>query len=56
LPPGAGITAMRNVAYFDGHGTTHALLVLGIYSILGATGAITLYRLRACAQPTTASS
>ena len=37
LPPGAAITAMRDVVYFHGHGMTHALLVLSIYAILGAT-------------------
>ena len=37
LPPGAAMTAMRDVVYFHGHGMTHALLVLGIYAILGAT-------------------
>lgn len=46
---------MRDVVYFHGHGTTHALLVLGTFAILGATSAITVYRLRARAQATMAS-
>jgi hypothetical protein len=54
LPPGAGTTAMRDVVYFHGHGTTHALLVLSIYAILGAAGAIAASRLRAPASPATA--
>jgi len=46
LPPGAGTTAMRNVVYFHGHGTTRALLVLAGYVVLGATAAIAAGRLR----------
>jgi uncharacterized phage infection (PIP) family protein YhgE len=26
LPPGAAVTAMRDVVYFHGHGSTHALI------------------------------
>jgi hypothetical protein len=55
LPPGAAITAMRDVVYFHGHGMTHALLVLGIYAILGATVVFTVQMLRARARPATAS-
>ena len=46
LPPGAAMTAMRDVVYFHGHGMTHALLVLSIYAILGATTVFTLQILR----------
>jgi hypothetical protein len=56
LPPGAGTTAMRDVVYFHGHGATSALLVLGTYAILGAIGALAMNRLRAHAEPTTAST
>jgi hypothetical protein len=56
LPPGAATTAMHDVVYFHGHGMTHALLVLGLYAILGATVAFTVSTLRARAQPTAASS
>lgn len=56
LPPGAAITAMRDVVYFHGHGMTHALLVLGIYAILGATVVFTVHALRARVKPATASS
>ena len=55
LPPGAAITAMRDVVYFHGHGMTHALLVLGIYAILGATVVFTVQILRSRARPATAS-
>ena len=54
LPPGAAITAMRGVVYFHGHGMTHALLVLGIYAILGAIVVFTVQILRARARPAAA--
>ena len=47
LPPGAATTAMRDVVYFNGHGMTHALVVLGLYAVLGAAVAITVSSLRA---------
>jgi hypothetical protein len=56
LPPGAGTTAMRDVVYFSGHGAASALLVLGIYAILGVIGAIAVHSLRARAEATTAST
>jgi hypothetical protein len=40
LPPGAVTTAMRDVVYFHGHGATGELLVLAVYAIAGATGAL----------------
>jgi hypothetical protein len=55
LPPGAAMTAMRDVVYFHGHGMTHALLVLGIFAILGATVVFTAQILRARARPAAAS-
>jgi Protein of unknown function (DUF3533) len=56
LPPGAAVTAMRDVVYFHGHGiVAHALLVLGIYAILGAIVAFTVPMIRARARPATAS-
>jgi hypothetical protein len=51
LPPGAAITAMRDVVYFHGHGMTHALLVLGIYAVLGTTVVFTVHALRARPNP-----
>ena len=51
LPPGAAMTAMRDVVYFHGHGMTHALLVLGIYAVLGATVVFTVQIMRARARP-----
>jgi hypothetical protein len=55
LPPGAAITSMRDIVYFDGHGATGTLVVLAVYAILGAIGAITVYTLRHRAEPATAS-
>jgi hypothetical protein len=55
LPPDAAITAMRDAVYFHGHGMTHALLVLGIYAILGSTVVFTVQILRARARPAAAS-
>jgi hypothetical protein len=56
LPPGAATTAMRDVVYFDGHGMTAALLVLGIYALVGAIVVFTVHTLRARAKPATAST
>ena len=55
LPPGAAITSMRDVVYFHGHGMTHAMLVLGIYAVLGATTVIIVQIIRARSRPATAS-
>jgi len=40
LPPGAAVTAMRDVVYFQAYGATRALLTLGAYAVLGAIGQI----------------
>lgn len=56
LPPGAGTTALRDVVYFDGHGTTHAFIVLSAYAIIGAAGAISAHSLRARPEPARAPS
>jgi hypothetical protein len=56
LPPGAATTAMRDVVYFHGHGMTHALIVLGLYAVLGAALAFTVRVLRARAKPAAAST
>jgi hypothetical protein len=40
LPPGAAATAMRDVVYFQGYGSTRALLTLGAYAVLGVIGAV----------------
>ena len=56
LPPGAAVTSMRDVVYFHGHGSSHALIVLAVYAVLGAAVAILAYRLRtrtAAATPAT---
>jgi hypothetical protein len=46
LPPGAAVTSMRDVVYFYGHGSSHALIVLAVYAVLGAAAAMIAYRLR----------
>ncbi len=35
MPPGAGGTALRSVAFFDGSGSGRALLVLGAWLVVG---------------------
>jgi hypothetical protein len=56
LPPGAAVTSMRDVVYFDGHGSSHALIVLAGYAVLGAVVAMTAYRLRAGSAAATVGS
>jgi hypothetical protein len=34
LPPRNALTAIHNTMYFDGHGTTQALIVLGVYAVV----------------------
>lgn len=46
LPPGAAVTSMRDVVYFHGHGSSHGLIVLALYAVLGAAVAMIAYRLR----------
>ena len=46
LPPGAAVTAMRDVVYFNGYGATRALITLGIYAVLGAVATVTVNWLR----------
>jgi hypothetical protein len=36
MPPGAGGTGLRNVAYFDGNATIRPVLVLVSYAVVGA--------------------
>jgi hypothetical protein len=47
LPPGAAVTSLRDVVYFNGHGSSHALIVLAVYAVLGFGVAMTADRLRA---------
>jgi Protein of unknown function (DUF3533) len=51
LPPGAAVTALRDVVYFNGHGMTHAAIVLGVYAGLGAIVAFAAGTARARAKP-----
>jgi hypothetical protein len=46
LPPGAGVTSLRDVVYFHGHGSSHALIVLALYAVLGGAVAMIARRLR----------
>jgi hypothetical protein len=46
LPPGAAVTSMRDVVYFNGHGSSHALIVLALYAVLGGAVAMIARRLR----------
>jgi hypothetical protein len=44
LPPGAAVTAMRDVVYFQGYGSTRGLITLGLYAALGAIAAVIVNR------------
>jgi hypothetical protein len=46
LPPGAGVTSLRDVVYFNGHGSSHALIVLAGWAVLGGAVAMIARRLR----------
>ncbi len=56
LPPGAAVTSMRDVVYFNGHGSYHELIVLAVYAVLGAAVAMIAYRLRTRAAATTVAT
>jgi hypothetical protein len=47
MPPGAGATAMRNVAYFDGAALLVPLVVLVVWSLVGAALEVLLGRRQA---------
>jgi hypothetical protein len=51
LPPGAAVTSLRDVVYFDGHGSLHSMIVLAIWAIVGFAVAIAVYRLRVHTKP-----
>jgi hypothetical protein len=53
LPPGAGVTSLRDIAYFNGHGSSHALIVLAVYAMLGGAVAMIARKLRARAAAAT---
>ena len=55
LPPGAAITAVRDVVYFHGHGMTNAIIVLSIWAVVGAVVAIVVNVLRAGTRVASAS-
>jgi hypothetical protein len=56
LPPGAAVTSLRDVVYFNGHGSAHALIVLAVYAVLGAGVAMIAYKLRTHAGAATTAS
>jgi hypothetical protein len=47
---------MRDVVYFNGHRSSHALIVLAVYAVLGAGVAMFAYRLRVRAGAATVAS
>jgi hypothetical protein len=47
LPPGAAVTSLRDVVYFNGHGSTDALIVLALYAVLGGAAAMVAAFVRA---------
>jgi hypothetical protein len=51
LPPGAGANLLRSTAYFDGHGATSHLLVLGIWSAFGVGSLLEGHRRMGRRQP-----
>ena len=53
LPPGAGVTSLRDVVYFKGHGSSRALIVLALYTVLGGAVAMFARRHRTRAAPAT---
>ena len=55
LPPGAGVTSLRDVVYFNGHGSSHALIVLAGWAVLGGAVAMIARRLRTRATAATAA-
>lgn len=46
LPPRNAYILLRNSIYFDGHGTTQALIVLLLYLAIPAVALVLLYRFR----------
>jgi hypothetical protein len=56
LPPGAAVTAMRDMVYFHGYGATRALIVLGSYAALGAILAIIADRIHTGAPASTSGA
>jgi Protein of unknown function (DUF3533) len=56
LPPGAAVTAMRDVVYFDGHGAGPALLVLAVWALAGIAIVFTVHGIRARRQHAVTSS
>jgi hypothetical protein len=45
------VTSLRDVVYFDGHGSTRALIVLALYAFVGLSVAAGVYRLRVHTKP-----
>jgi hypothetical protein len=51
LPPGAAVTSLRDVVYFNGHGSMDALIVLVVYAVVGGAVAMVAATVRARARP-----
>jgi hypothetical protein len=56
LPDGAAVTSMRDVVYFNGHGSSHALIVLAVYAIVGTAVAMAVERVRGRSEPAEATT
>jgi hypothetical protein len=46
LPPGAAVTAMRDVVYFDAHGAGQAFIVLAAWAVAGGAIVLTVHGVR----------
>ena len=51
LPPGAAVTSLRDVVYFDGHGSLHSMIVLALYALVGFAIATSAHKLRVHTNP-----
>jgi hypothetical protein len=56
LPPGAGVSSLRDVVYFNGHGSSHALIVLAGWAVLGGAVAMIARRVRTRARAATVAT
>jgi hypothetical protein len=45
-PSGCALIPLRDVVYFNGHGSSHALIVLAVYAVLRGAVAMIVRKLR----------
>jgi hypothetical protein len=50
------VTSLRDVVYFDGHGSLHSMIVLALWAIVGLAVATAVYRLRVHTKPADTSN